>query len=55
MHLPSTVSITGPFQSKEAFLEALKTTEHHGEGLKVGNARWSNKEYEMRPSMVSLY
>ncbi|KAF2243068.1 NCS1 nucleoside transporter [Trematosphaeria pertusa] len=45
MHMPSVSSFTAPLRSKEAFLDAI-TTEHHGEHLAVGNAKWSNKDLE---------
>jgi NCS1 family nucleobase:cation symporter-1 len=44
MHFPSADRLTAPFQSKEAFIDALRTKKESGEHLKVGNERWSNKE-----------
>ncbi|PSN69372.1 NCS1 nucleoside transporter [Corynespora cassiicola Philippines] len=49
MHSPSASKLTAPFRSKEAFLDALKTTNSDGEHLTVGNPKWSNKDLEPTP------
>ncbi|KAH7131795.1 NCS1 nucleoside transporter [Dendryphion nanum] len=49
MPFPTASSIAAPFRSKEAFLDALKTTPEGGEHLTVGNAKWSNKDLEPTP------
>ncbi|KAF2798154.1 NCS1 nucleoside transporter [Melanomma pulvis-pyrius CBS 109.77] len=49
MHFPSTSKLTARFQSKEAFIDSLKTTNTDGEHLSVGNSKWSNKDLEPTP------
>lgn len=44
MRLPLTARLTAPFQSKQAFVEALKAPRQPGEHIAVGSAKWSNKE-----------
>lgn len=44
--MPSKASMAAPFQSKEAFVDFLRTSDSNGTHTSVGDARWSNKDLE---------
>jgi NCS1 family nucleobase:cation symporter-1 len=47
--VPSKAEITAPFQSKEAFIEFIRTPEGNDGHATVGDPKWSNKDLEPTP------
>ncbi|KAM0327153.1 hypothetical protein ACHAQA_006284 [Verticillium albo-atrum] len=49
LRLPTRQQVTAPFQSKEAFVDFLRTPESLEGHTAIGDARWSNKDLEPTP------
>lgn len=49
VHLPSKAALSGPFQSKAAFIDFIKAPQAPDGHVSINNSRWTNKDLEPTP------